>query len=40
MYLEPEDVAVFVFCCMLLPSLSVERLLPLIPGDGLGDLGG
>ena len=39
-YLEPDEEAAFAFCCMLLDSLSVERLLPLIPEDGLGDLGG
>lgn len=38
MYLGPDDAAAF--CCMLPPSLSVERLLPVIAEDGLGDLGG
>ena len=39
-HLEPDEEAAFVFCCMFVDSRSVDRLLPLIPEDGLGDLGG
>ena len=40
LYLMPDDPAAFEFCCMLPASLSVERLLPVIADDELGDLGG
>ena len=39
-YLELDDEAALAFCCPLFDSLSVERLLPLIPDAGFGDLGG